>query len=117
MKPKQIAAIVAAMAVIAAVMLVAAEKGDGKSEPGIYRLKSHGQVVAEIRVVAPGKMQVSPTKIDIGGGRTTWHSDEAGKPVTFRLLVDRGQPVVFTAEEIELDRELDLGLNKKIEKK
>jgi hypothetical protein len=51
MKPKHIAAIVAALAVIAAVTVVAAEKRDGKSEDGIYRLKSHGQVVAEIRVV------------------------------------------------------------------
>ena len=106
------------MVVIAAVTLVAAEKSDSKSEGGIYRLKSQGQVVAEIRVVAPAKLQISQFKMQVGGGRTTWRAGDASKAVTARLLVDGGgQPVEFTAEEIELDREVDVDPDKTIKKK
>ena len=118
MKPKHIAALVTALAAIAAVTVVAVEKRDGKFEDGIYRLKSHGQVVAEVRVIAPAKMQVSKKfKMVVGGGHTTWRPSDASKVVTVRLLTEPGQPVEFTAEEIELDREVNVDPKKNLEKK
>jgi hypothetical protein len=63
-------------------------------------------------------MQVSQFKMQVGGGRTTWRASDASKTVTARLLLDGGgEPVEFTAEEIELDREVDVDPNKTIKMK
>lgn len=56
--------------------------------------------------------------MQVGDGRTTWRAGDESKTVTARLLVDGGgQPVEFTAEEIELDHEVDVDPNRTIKKK
>ena len=118
MNLKCVVALVIGLGFVATITAIAAAKSDGKFNDGVYRLKSHGQVVAEFRVVAPdAKMEVSPVNMAVGGGRTTWRASNASKTVTARLLVGGASPVEFTAEEIELDREVNVDPKKSPESK
>ncbi len=125
MNSKCVGALVIGLGFVAAITGIAAAKSDLKLTDGVYRLKSHGQVVAEFRVVAPdAKMELSSVNdakmelnMAVGGGRTTWRAGNASKSVTARLLVGGASPVEFTAEEIELDREVNADPKKSPESK
>lgn len=116
MNSKSNKAFASAVVAIAALSVIAAEKPNDKAEVGTYRLKSHGQLIAEIRVVAPGTMQISQFKMTVADGHTTWRADNAAKTITARLLVDGGQPVEFTAEEIELDQVVNIDPKRTVQK-
>ena len=89
MNLKCVVALVIGLGFVATITAIAAAKSDGKFNDGVYRLKSHGQVVAEFRVVAPdAKMEVSPVNMAVGGGLKTF---PAGWGITAELLYSADQ--------------------------
>ncbi len=111
MKTKYIAALTAALVAVAAITVIAAEQHDDSTKASVYRLKSNGQVVAEVRVLASVHVHMSSIKATTGNGHTVWSSTDANKPVTFSFAVENGKPVVLSAEEIETDGEVNFDPN------
>jgi hypothetical protein len=68
-------------------------------------LMSGGNVVAELRVIAPVKLSVSDCKITTRSGKAVWQSRATDKPVTVRLDTAAGKPVEIKAEEMQADYE------------
>jgi hypothetical protein len=116
MKTKHITVITAALVAIAAITVIATDQHEGSTKDPVFRLKSNGQVVAEIRILARGNLRFSSSKIVAekshttlaAKSHTTWTSTDANRPVTATVLLENGQPVVFSAEEIESDASVDV---------